>query len=709
MESTQTRHYGAVPGALAGVFAVAFARFREAALIAAIVVAPSAARAQFEGWLSPGELSKAHAGLKGVSNCTQCHATARGVPDAKCLACHAEIKERIEKKKGYHARLEQQCNVCHVEHKGAAHDLMGLSRVPFTHDDTGWPLTGAHQKLECADCHKQKRVDPNTKKSTGRPTYLGNSPRCLSCHEDVHRAKGTSFQDCTKCHTTEQWNRTKAKPRFNHDRETDFALVGRHRDVGCLSCHKTKAWAPLAHERCSNCHVDPHQGSLGPKCQDCHNNMTWRITGQAPGKGAGGSTGGGAFDHQKTRFPLTGAHAKVDCKTCHGPRIGKMSNFEQCNGCHNNPHGDQFQRFWSVKKSCTNCHVTESWKALSFNHNKDSRYRIEDRHQSVPCQQCHASGGPASSSSRRWRWLNAPADCATCHNDVHKGQFVGKPCAACHSTKGFEALLFNHNKDSRFSLVGKHNQIECESCHENGKFKGQPTSCDGCHNDFHQGELGNECARCHTPTTFRAVEFDHNRESRFPLTGAHAKNQCNQCHVEYKYKIRATDCASCHVDVHKGAFGNECSHCHNTTNFKSKGGFHNFGEYRLTGIHDRVPCATCHNPKAPVRPEPTQCSSCHSDPHMNSLGQRCYTCHNQINWLPTQFRHQQTGFDLQGAHRFLSCDRCHFNRVFGGTPSECIVCHISSFKPQATFPPHPPAPADCSVCHYPFGWRPTRS
>mgnify|MGYP001263565130 CR=1 FL=1 len=668
-----------------------------------LAVSVSSVHAQLEGWLSPGDLSKAHRSLRGVSNCTQCHATARGVPDTKCLSCHTEIKSRIDKNAGYHARLEQDCHVCHNEHKGAGYDLQGLSRVPFNHDDTGWPLTGKHEQLQCANCHKEKRIDASTKKPTSTTTYLGNDPKCVSCHQDVHRSKG-AFQDCTKCHTTSSWNRVKSKMRFSHTRETDFPLVGAHQSVSCFSCHKTKTWEPLPHAQCSNCHVDPHRGSFGPKCEDCHSNLTWRVTTTGGSKPAATSSRGstrGGFDHQKTRFPLTGAHASVACKTCHGPRITKMTNFEQCNGCHNNPHGDQFSKNWSVRKVCTNCHQTQSWQSLSFNHNRDSRYKIEDKHQAVACNQCH--------TQRRYRWLSGPADCATCHSDVHQGQFVGKPCATCHTTKGFEALTFNHNRDARFSLVGKHAQAECKNCHDGGKFKGVPTFCDGCHNDFHEGELGNECARCHTPTGFRNVEFDHNRESRFQLTGAHAKNSCNQCHVNYRYKIKAMECAQCHVDVHQGAFGNECARCHNTTSFRAKGEFHNFGEFSLSGTHDRVPCLTCHNPKAAPRPEPTQCVSCHNDPHMNSLGQRCYTCHNQNNWLPTQFRHQQTGFDLQGAHRFLSCDRCHFNRVFGGTPSECIVCHISRFQPPPANPAHPAAPADCSVCHYPFGWRPSRS
>lgn len=673
-------------------------------IIAMAIVRPFAAHAQFDNWLSPGELSRPHSTLKGVSNCTQCHATTKGVPSDKCLVCHTDIKERLEKKKGYHARQEQACSVCHNEHKGPTYDLRGLSRVPFNHDDTGWALTGGHVDVKCESCHKEKRIHSATKKPTNYPTYLGASTKCISCHTNIHQSSDPSFQDCTKCHNTDDWKKQKSKLRFNHNRETEFPLVGAHQKVECFDCHKKKIWAPVAHKSCTNCHADPHNGTLGQNCLGCHTNTSWKLNAAGSGAAAKSSTvvgpgAKGGFDHQRTNFPLTGAHIKVGCQTCHGPKIGKMSNFEQCNGCHNNPHGDQFQKIWSVKKTCTNCHVTENWEASLFSHNRDSRYKIEEKHKQVACQQCH--------KKEVYRWLQAPPDCATCHSDIHRGQF-NKTCSSCHTTKGFEQTSFDHNRDAKFSLLGKHKQVACGTCHEDGQYKGVPTSCNGCHNDFHQNELGNECVRCHATTSFKDIEFDHNRGSRFPLTGAHMKNQCNQCHTNFKYKIKAKDCADCHTDVHDGAFGRECEKCHNTASFKSKRNFHNFGEYTLGGRHDQLECATCHNPKSTVRPEQMQCASCHRDPHMNSFGNRCYTCHSQVSWLPSTFRHQQTGFELSGAHRFTDCDKCHVNRVFGGLPQECIFCHATRFQPPPANPSHPPAPIACDTCHFTFGWRPAR-
>jgi hypothetical protein len=186
------------------------------------------------------------------------------------------------------------------------------------------------------------------------------------------------------------------------------------------------------------------------------------------------------------------------------------------------------------------------------------------------------------------------------------------------------------------------------------------------------------------------------------------KNQCNQCHWNFEYKISERTCASCHLDVHNGAFGTSCDRCHTTSSFTTKTGFHDFGEFSLGGSHDRVDCLICHGPKAPIRVKPTQCVACHKDPHMNSLGPNCYQCHTQNSWLPTTFRHNQTGFELSGAHRFLSCDTCHFNRVFGGLPSECVFCHSKDFVDGTRYPPHVGASTQCQNCHFSFGWRPVK-
>ena len=71
--------------------------------------------------ISPGELSKVHSHLEGMSNCTQCHILGEKVSNKKCLDCHTELKARIDLQKGYHSSAEtrgKECVKCHSDHHG---------------------------------------------------------------------------------------------------------------------------------------------------------------------------------------------------------------------------------------------------------------------------------------------------------------------------------------------------------------------------------------------------------------------------------------------------------------------------------------------------------------------------------------------------------------------------------------------------------------
>jgi hypothetical protein len=658
-----------------------------------LIFLPVMAWGQLGNFVNPGPLSNPHKSLDGLKNCTQCHSASQGVPNEKCLDCHPEIQKRLQARQGYHARKLGQCASCHSEHKGRDYDVTGLSRLNFNHIDTGWPLTGKHRQAECKDCHTTKR------KGTNRTTYLEADADCASCHlsESPHKTQKKKFQACQKCHGTSDWS-ARDRMQFNHNTETRYPLTGNHAKVDCFSCHTNKVWAPKAHAQCSDCHADPHNGSFGPKCSDCHTStVSWTSSSSVTVPSAKASSQG--FDHSKTQFPLQGRHRSVSCKKCHGSTIGKMPkiNFRDCKGCHPNPHNNQFQQRWTPK-TCKSCHSTLGFQNLNkFKHNEDSRYELLGQHRKVECNKCHAGG--------KYRWLSQTPDCDECHADVHNGQYEPQPCSSCHNFDGFKKKQFDHSK-TRFPLVGKHKAVACNDCHSSGQYKGLDTSCNSCHADYHDGQLSKECETCHAPTGFKDVEFDHNRQARFRIDGKHKENTCNQCHWGGKYKFEEVRCATCHYDVHNGAHGKECDRCHTTSGFKMTEGFHEFGEYQLGGIHNQMECSQCHNPKAPIRIDSTQCSSCHRDPHMNSLGNRCYECHNQISWHPTTFRHNQTGFDLTGAHRFLDCSSCHFNRVFGGLPSECYFCHFKDF--DASLPQHVGGSTDCASCHFTFGFRPAK-
>ena len=59
-----------------------------------VLLATATAHAQ----VSPGALSKAHSSLSGTFQCTDCHDVANRDTKFKCLACHRDIRERLQQK-----------------------------------------------------------------------------------------------------------------------------------------------------------------------------------------------------------------------------------------------------------------------------------------------------------------------------------------------------------------------------------------------------------------------------------------------------------------------------------------------------------------------------------------------------------------------------------------------------------------------------------
>ena len=152
--------------------------------------------------ISPGDLSEVHSALEGMSNCTQCHILGDKVSNEKCLACHIEVKERIDANKGYHSSSGvkgKSCVACHNDHHGRTFEIIRFEKEKFDHSLAGYELLGAHAKKSCADCHKSEFItDPKIKKKK-YASYLGLNTSCLSCHIDYHQ--NTLSRTCTDCHT----------------------------------------------------------------------------------------------------------------------------------------------------------------------------------------------------------------------------------------------------------------------------------------------------------------------------------------------------------------------------------------------------------------------------------------------------------------------------------------------------------------------------
>ena len=160
-------------------------------------------------------------------------------------------------------------------------------------------------------------------------------------------------------------------------------------------------------------------------------------------------------------------------------------------------------------------------------------------------------------------------------------------CKTCHAGSEWNTLRddfeFDHEQETGFALQGAHAQAQCLRCHnDRGPVKVfQSKGCVGCHEDLHQGKLGNDCTSCHTQKTWFPVgQIEKHARTRFPLTGAHAQVSCHRCHAGARvgrFVPQDTECLTCHArdfantqnPPHLGlGWVDNCDRCHLQTRWQ---------------------------------------------------------------------------------------------------------------------------------------------
>lgn len=494
----------------------------------------SAQATQIEKWLiMPAPVTSSHAEFE--EDCSACHAPLSDVPQGElCVACHTEVGDDLTQDSGFHGRLPESqrfdCASCHTDHEGRDMNIVELDKDSFDHALTDFALHGAHSVLACGDCHAADS------KHRDAPS------QCIDCHQadDVH--KGLFGKDCGSCHGDSSWSATE----FDHSR-TRFPLTGAHVGVTCDACHEEDHLEPIQ-TTCVSCHEpdDVHKGRNGTECASCHSTGSWTDV---------------KFEHfLVTGFGLKGGHKGLACEACHRGGDFKKPGNSDCSSCH---LGDDVHK-GRFGTDCRSCHSVVDWGAVLFNHERETGVALPPGHTNLACTDCHTGNLQDA----------LPTTCGNCHadDDVHKGQ-LGDRCESCHApTSWVTQVLFDHDITS-FPLVGAHADIACNQCHATAAFHDADSECVSCHgsNDPHMGGLGGQCDTCHNPASWRAWEFDHNKQTSFPLTGSHNGLACNECHtgnVGLNAEI-PQDCNSCHRrdDPHFGRFGNNCEACHTTSSF----------------------------------------------------------------------------------------------------------------------------------------------
>ena len=520
------------------------------------------------------------------------------------------------------------------------------------------PLVRPHAELEgslnCFQCHR-----------VGHGVDAG---LCLQCHAPLRQRMrqgegfhaGGAFMQCETCHIEHHgrdfeliWWGEGGRESFDHA-EAGYDLEGAHRELGCRECHRSELVArpqPLLDAGkdlnrtflglstvCADCHEDTHRGQFeSVSCDTCHGDTAW-----SPATG---------FEHDATAFPLTGAHVEAPCADCHVPEADGFVPFRgvpsSCVDCHEDTHRGRFGN------DCASCHSTGSWSDVrtdTFDHRRTG-FALRGAHGRTPCEGCH---GPGLTRLEIPRFEL----CATCHADVHLGQFTGRTaraddCAGCHGEQAFRPSTFDRrdHEETRFPLRGRHGELGCETCH---------------------GEMPVDELRRIAHITGRplapslgAAEIRTARTFRLPVPPS-----------------RPIACVDCHRDPHDLQAASEpsrtCESCHGQSSWtepiKGPGTFdHADTGWPLLGGHAETACLDCHRPEKDPRIEPggrrilftatsTSCTSCHRDPHVGQFGAAtatCSECHGFETWQAERFNHDRAAFRLEGAHRGVACVACH--------------------------------------------------
>jgi hypothetical protein len=254
--------------------------------------------------------------------------------------------------------------------------------------------------------------------------------------------------DCSACHTVDGWKLSPAAGAsgFDHDR-TGFPLRGQHARTPCQACHAQTA---KRSNSCEGCHRDPHEGRHDAPCVECHTAMAWSDTTTLE-------------QHRRTRMPLTGRHAAIDCSDCHTRQAGRtFSDLPvDCYACHRarfhdpaiHPTHDGSTGDAMFSRDCGLCHRTSAWSPAVIDPTTLPRGLLDP-----------LAGARVARSGRHDPWFvlssgsHRGAACTSCHVDARRMRQLR--CDGCHDTL---ALRTQHRGATRAAAPAA-----CLRCHPRG-------------------------------------------------------------------------------------------------------------------------------------------------------------------------------------------------------------------------------------------------
>ncbi len=333
--------------------------------------------------------------------CVSCHEGLKfETASERCTSCHTDVHK---------AELGSNCTRCHSNQSWKISDM--IQRHQFTR----FPLVGKHATLNCQDCHT----------NATNLQYIGTPITCIGCHRSDyaaavnpnHVSAGFSVH-CSDCHSVSALSWLAS---FNHDL-TQFPLTGAHKAVPCQQCHGSGNYRSTPTD-CYSCHQAQFVSTTSPNhvsggfvttCQLCHSTTAWQPA---------------TFDHNSTKFPLTGAHVTTPCQSCHTNNNYQLS-YSGCYSCHTADYAGTTNPVHSsagFPTTCETCHTTNSWSGATFNH---TWFPTSHGNANGVCSTCHTNASNY-----------AVFQCTDCHTQSQTGQqhsgvqgyvWSSQNCYSCH-------------------------------------------------------------------------------------------------------------------------------------------------------------------------------------------------------------------------------------------------------------------------------------
>ena len=220
----------------------------------------------WESTVSPGDLSSAHSFLE--TDCLGCHTPISGVKRDKCVLCHANNTQIIQRQPtAFHTDVAE-CTSCHQEHNGRSASISTMDHEALVDigflmlPDKNVDFDEGSERLNLLKglLGNGRRVDPIfVHQDVSSKEALLN---CTQCHSNDDRHFGLFGVDCVQCHSTTQWS----LPEFIHPS---------NRSMECNQCHEAPPSHYMQHFKMISAKVAGEPKAKVEECFVCHQNTSW--------------------------------------------------------------------------------------------------------------------------------------------------------------------------------------------------------------------------------------------------------------------------------------------------------------------------------------------------------------------------------------------------------------------------------------------------